>query len=186
MTMRCFVWMRLYRCKIFARWVYKHTNARDDMTMRCFRRCDQKIARFSSHLSEYRLGPHIGQTIYKILAIILYLDVCKKWFNQNPSKTDECPPNIYKMNVRIRTANFGKRPLDGLWLKDFVQFLVCWFSGMLCSFVTTLQDDTKHSSMRGDVLVFWDAKFMLPKRRFSKTEKHFGPSFWALFQGFEY
>jgi hypothetical protein len=27
--------MRLYRGKIFARWVYKDTNARDDMTMRC-------------------------------------------------------------------------------------------------------------------------------------------------------
>jgi len=26
----------LYLCKIFARWVYKNTNARDDMTMRCF------------------------------------------------------------------------------------------------------------------------------------------------------
>ncbi len=26
----------LYLCKIFARWVYKDTNARDDMTMRCF------------------------------------------------------------------------------------------------------------------------------------------------------
>jgi hypothetical protein len=37
--------------------------------------------------------------------------------NHNQSKTDECPPNIYKRNVRIRTANFGKRPLDGLWLK---------------------------------------------------------------------
>ncbi len=30
------VWMRLYLCKIFARWVYKNTNARDDTTMRCF------------------------------------------------------------------------------------------------------------------------------------------------------
>ncbi len=30
-------WMRLYRGKIFARWVYRNTNARDDMTtMRCF------------------------------------------------------------------------------------------------------------------------------------------------------
>ncbi len=30
-------WLRLYRGKIFARWVYKTTNARDDMTtMRCF------------------------------------------------------------------------------------------------------------------------------------------------------
>ncbi len=29
-------------------------------------------------------------------------------------------------------------------------------------------------------------KFMLPKRRFSKPETHFGPSFWALFQGCEY
>ncbi len=30
-------WMRLYRGKIFARWVYPYTNARDDMTtMRCF------------------------------------------------------------------------------------------------------------------------------------------------------
>ncbi len=26
----------LYRCKMFARWVYKNTNARDDTTMRCF------------------------------------------------------------------------------------------------------------------------------------------------------
>jgi hypothetical protein len=37
--------------------------------------------------------------------------------NHNPSKTDECPPTIHKMNVRIRIVNFGKRPLDGLWLK---------------------------------------------------------------------
>ncbi len=38
MTMRCFVfgWMPLYFCKIFARWVYNNTNARHDMTMRCF------------------------------------------------------------------------------------------------------------------------------------------------------
>jgi hypothetical protein len=28
--------MRLYLCKIFARWVYKNTNARNDMTMRWF------------------------------------------------------------------------------------------------------------------------------------------------------
>jgi hypothetical protein len=28
--------MRLYRGKIFARWVYNNTNARDDTTMRCF------------------------------------------------------------------------------------------------------------------------------------------------------
>ncbi len=27
---------------------------------------EQKIARFHDHLSEYRLGTHIGQTIYKI------------------------------------------------------------------------------------------------------------------------
>jgi len=62
-------------------------------------------------------------------------------------------------------------------------------SRMLLSFVTNLQDDTKDSSMRCDVLVFWDAtifcnNFMpdaagaaTAKRRFSKTEKHFGPSF---------
>jgi len=38
MTMRCFLfgWMRLYLCKMFARWVYNNTNARDDTTMRCF------------------------------------------------------------------------------------------------------------------------------------------------------
>ncbi len=29
-------------------------------------------------------------------------------------------------------------------------------------------------------------KFMLPKRRFWKPEKHFGPPVWALFQGCEY
>jgi hypothetical protein len=29
------------------------------------------------------------------------------------------------------------------------------------------------------------AKFMLPKRRFWKPEKHFGPPVWALFQGCE-
>ncbi len=28
-------WMRLYLCKIFARWVYKNTNARDDIVWRC-------------------------------------------------------------------------------------------------------------------------------------------------------
>ncbi len=28
--------VRLYRGKIFARWVYNNTNARDDTTMRCF------------------------------------------------------------------------------------------------------------------------------------------------------
>ncbi len=39
MTWRCvafFKAMRLYRGKIFARWVYPYTNARNDMTMRCF------------------------------------------------------------------------------------------------------------------------------------------------------
>ncbi len=41
MTWRCVAffhgWLRLYRGKIFARWVYPYTNARDDMTtMRCF------------------------------------------------------------------------------------------------------------------------------------------------------
>jgi hypothetical protein len=38
-TMRCFFlsgWMRLYRGKIFARWVYNNTIARDDTTMRWF------------------------------------------------------------------------------------------------------------------------------------------------------
>jgi hypothetical protein len=34
---------------------------------------------------------------------------------------------------------------------------MCWFSGLLLSFVTTLQDDSKDSRMRGDVLLFWDA-----------------------------
>ncbi len=36
--MRCVVFglVRLYIGKIFARWVYKNTNARNDMTMRCF------------------------------------------------------------------------------------------------------------------------------------------------------
>jgi hypothetical protein len=29
-------------------------------------------------------------------------------------------------------------------------------------------------------------EFMLPKRRFWKPEKHFGPPVWALFQGCEY
>ncbi len=29
-------WLRWYRGKIFARWVYPYTNARDDTTMRCF------------------------------------------------------------------------------------------------------------------------------------------------------
>ncbi len=33
MTMRCS--MRLYLCKIFARWAYNNTNARNEMTMRC-------------------------------------------------------------------------------------------------------------------------------------------------------
>ena len=40
MTRRCvaflFGWMRLYLCKIFARWVYNNTNALNDTTMRCF------------------------------------------------------------------------------------------------------------------------------------------------------
>ncbi len=49
--------------------------------------------------------------------------------------------------------------------------MVCWVSWM-CWF-------------------FWDAmifcsNFMLPKRIISKIEKHFGGSFWALFQGVEY
>jgi hypothetical protein len=36
MTMRCFFGLvRLYIGKIFARWVYPYTNARNDMTMRC-------------------------------------------------------------------------------------------------------------------------------------------------------
>ena len=41
---------------------------------------------------------------------------------------------------------------------------MCWFAGMLLSFVTSLQDDTKDSSMRGcDVLVFWDATIFCNK-----------------------
>jgi hypothetical protein len=37
-------------------------------------------------------------------------------FNHNPSKTDECPPNIFKMKVNRLFVTFCKRPLDGLWL----------------------------------------------------------------------
>ncbi len=33
-------------------------------------------------------------------------------FNHSPSKTDECPPNIYNMNVCMRTVNLGN-PLVG-------------------------------------------------------------------------
>jgi hypothetical protein len=60
-------WMRLYRGKRFARWVYKDTNARDDSDSVSEQCGDQKIARFRTHLSEYRLGAHIGRTSYKIL-----------------------------------------------------------------------------------------------------------------------
>ena len=38
----------------------------DSLRMRPEQCGDQKIARFHDHLSEYRLGTHIGQTIYKI------------------------------------------------------------------------------------------------------------------------
>ncbi len=37
--------------------------------------------------------------------------------NHNPSKTDECPPNIFKMKVNGLAVTFCKRPLDGLWLR---------------------------------------------------------------------
>jgi hypothetical protein len=30
-----------------------------------------------------------------------------KFINHNPSKTDECPPTIYKRNVRIRIVILG-------------------------------------------------------------------------------
>jgi hypothetical protein len=37
--------------------------------------------------------------------------------HHNPPMTDECTPNFSKTNVRTRIVNFGKRPLDGLWLR---------------------------------------------------------------------
>jgi hypothetical protein len=40
-------------------------------------------------------------------------------FNHNPSKTDESPPNIYKLHVHRLSATFWKRSLDGLWLNMF-------------------------------------------------------------------
>jgi hypothetical protein len=56
--------MRLYFGKTFARWVYQNTNARNESESdQCG---DQKIAQFRSHLGEYSLGTHIGQTFYKI------------------------------------------------------------------------------------------------------------------------
>ncbi len=38
--------------------------------------------------------------------------------NHSPSKSDECPPNIYKRNVCMLTVNDGKCILDGLWLRS--------------------------------------------------------------------
>ncbi len=46
----------MYRGKIFARCVYKNTNARDDMTMRCF---------FSGWMRLYR-GKLFARLLYKI------------------------------------------------------------------------------------------------------------------------
>jgi hypothetical protein len=39
----------------------------------------------------------------------------------NPSKTDECPPNIFKWEVNGLVVTFCKRPLDGLWLIYSIQ-----------------------------------------------------------------
>jgi hypothetical protein len=53
-------------CKYFTK--IQSNNPKTNKASSCHRRSsDQKIARFRSHLSEYRLGTHIGQTIYKIL-----------------------------------------------------------------------------------------------------------------------
>jgi hypothetical protein len=66
---------------------------------------------------------------------------------------------------------------------------MCWFSGDATIFCNNFARWLQKIVATCDVMcwVFWDAmifcnNFMLLKRRFSKTKKHFGPSFWALFQ----
>jgi hypothetical protein len=104
-------WMRLYLCKIFARWVYKNTNARDESPVT--RRC---VAFFPGWMRLY-LCKIFSRWVYKNTnavapmtssddALLLFLDavlfvsgwmrlyLCKifaRWVYKNTNARDESP-----------------------------------------------------------------------------------------------
>jgi hypothetical protein len=68
----------------------------------------------------------------------------------------KCVP---KRSFGLPKSSFGEHRLYKMITKDSsmrINDAMCWFSGMLRSFVTTLQDDYKIITTC-DVLVFWDA-----------------------------
>ena len=69
----------------------------------------------------------------------------------NPSKTDECPPNIYRKNVCILTVNLGKRLLDGF--------------GNVCECSMCATSHCSVSRKRHIVLLF-----LLPKSSFGRVQ----------------